>query len=286
MTVRLNEKPQIEALLASVDTILFDCDGVLWTGDHILPNTAETLQLLTDLGKKLLFVSNNSSKTPEDYIKKLPIPVERDAIITSSIATALYVKNVLKLDPSTAVVHVVGGEGVSHALESVGYTTTRLGGVEAVCAVVVGLDVTFSYEKAATALQYLLNPKCTFIATNNDSTFPKDGTRHPGAGSIVAMMATAAGRTPDAICGKPNPSMMEAIAASHNLKDMHRCLMVGDRLDTDMAFGSQFGLQTLLVETGIDSVEGENPLVSFILPALGCLFTTMQATSSSTDSSL
>lgn len=279
MSVRIDSKTKAAALLDSVDTILFDCDGVLWLGDQLLPKTKEFLQLLTNQGKKLLFVSNNSAKTPEDYISKIPIPVSPDSIITSSIATALYLKNVVKLNPETDHVHVLGGEGIIHALQAQGYVATREGNDSKVKAVVVGLDLDLSYNKAAVALQYLNNNNnkecccsCLFIATNGDSTYPKNGTKYPGAGSIVAMMATASGRQPDAVCGKPQQAMMDAIIVSHHLEDTSRCLMVGDRLDTDMAFGARNGMQTLLVETGIDSIHmGDHNDVRFSAPALSTL---------------
>lgn len=270
MTVRVESKADVEKLLGGIDTVLFDCDGVLWAGNTLFPGTKETLQMLLDMGKRLLFVSNNSAKTPQDYLDKIPVKVERDCIVTSAIATALYLRYVRELAPGTSV-FIVGGGGIQQALEEQGYKVVREAG-HTVGAVVVGLDLNFAYNNAVVAMEYLATG-CLFVATNCDSTFPREGQKYPGAGSIVSMVSTAAGREPDAVCGKPNGAMMEAILRSHNL-DTERCLMVGDRLNTDMEFGHAFGTRTLLVETGIDSIGLEShPHVDFSAQSLSSLET-------------
>lgn len=270
MTVRISSQEQVSALLDGVDTVLFDCDGVLWLGNELLPHTQEVLSMLTDMGKKLLFVSNNSTKTAANYTAKIPVATAEDNIITSATATALYLKSVLKLDPAKGKVFVLGGEGLHWALAREGYTTTEEAGRDDVYCVVVGLDPQLTYDKASVAMHYLLNEDIVFVGTNPDSTFPKGGTKYPGAGSVIHFVAFAAGRQPVALCGKPSDAMMEAIEASHHL-DLSRCMMVGDRLDTDMTFGKKFGLKTLMVETGIDRIDSDDR-VDFIVERLGKLW--------------
>ncbi|KAG7733844.1 hypothetical protein KL948_001046 [Ogataea haglerorum] len=275
MSIKIASKSQVEDLLAKYDTFLFDCDGVLWLGDHLLPNIAETLDLLRSKGKKVIFVTNNSSKSRADYVKKFEkfgIVATTDEIFGSSYATAVYVDSILQL-PKDKKVWVLGGSGIVDELKLFGYES--LGGVDPrydglldmndpesmiykidsdVGAVVVGLDTKLNYYKLAVTMQYLKDSKVPFIATNIDSTYPSKGMKLPGAGSCVESVVCASGRQPITSCGKPSKGMMDAIDKAHKL-DKSRTVMVGDRLNTDMKFGRDGGLATLLVLTGIETVE-------------------------------
>ena len=130
---------------------------------------------------------------------------------------------------------------------------------EDVGAVLAGLTLNLNYLKLSITMQYLLkdNKSLPFIATNIDSTFPSKGKLLIGAGSIIETVAFASGRQPDAVCGKPNQSMMNSIKADNpGLRETpKRGLMIGDRLNTDMKFGRDGGLDTLLVLTGIETEE-------------------------------
>lgn len=281
MSTKITTKEQVQKLLSNYDYFLFDCDGVLWLGDHILPHVTETLDLLKSLNKRVIFVTNNSTKSRKDYqakFEKLGIPgIQEDEIFGSSYALAVYVDKILKL-PKDKKVWVLGESGIEKELHDLGYTT--VGGSDPkldeegvlpadndavnnldqeVGAVVAGLTLLVNYVKLSATLQYLMKDKKSlpYIATNVDSTFPMKGKLMIGAGSIIETVSFASGRQPDAICGKPNQSMMNAIkAANQGLKDKPtRGLMIGDRLNTDMKFGRDGGLDTLLVLTGIESEE-------------------------------
>lgn len=281
MSSKITTKEQVKKLLDSYDYFLFDCDGVLWLGDHILPFVKETLGLLKSLDKRVIFVTNNSTKARKDYkgkFEKLGIPgIQENEIFGSSYALAVYVDKILKL-PKDKKVWVLGEAGIEKELQDLGYTT--LGGSDPkldeagvlpadseavnnldpdVGAVVAGLTLLVNYVKLSATLQYLLkdNKSLPFIATNIDSTFPMKGKLMIGAGSIIETVAFASGRRPDAVCGKPNQAMMNSIkAANPNLQAKPgRGLMVGDRLNTDMKFGRDGGLDTLLVLTGIETEE-------------------------------
>lgn len=274
MSNKVTSKQQVETIINKYDNFLFDCDGVLWLSNHLLPYVIETLNLLRSHNKKLIFVTNNSTKSRNEYVKKFEsfgLTVSKDEIFSSAYATAIYVSNILKL-PKDKKVWVLGQNGIEEELKEIGYET--LGGTSiklsealdisdsnspvfnldpSVGAVVVGLDFNVNYLKLSVTLQYLLKG-LPFVATNIDSTFPSKSTKLPGAGSIVEMVAFAYGKQPDVSCGKPSKGMMDAIIAGHHL-DKSRSIMIGDRLNTDMKFGRDNGLDTLLVLSGIETEE-------------------------------
>lgn len=280
MTKKIIDKQQVNSILEQYDYFIFDCDGVIWLGDHILPLVVETIDLLKKRGKKVIFVTNNSSKSRNDYLQKFSKigiqGITKDEVFGSSYASAVYINKILKL-PTDKKVWVLGESGIEQELHDLGYET--LGGTDpllaeegagacddhpllknlddSVGAVVAGLTSKLNYLKLCITLQYLLkdNKSVPFVATNIDSTYPLHGKLLIGAGSIIQAVSYASGRTPDAICGKPNQSMMNTIKAENPdlQKSPSRGLMVGDRLNTDIQFGLQGGLDTLLVLTGIET---------------------------------
>lgn len=296
---KLVDAESVNSFLASYDTFLFDCDGVLWLGSHLLPNIVETLEYLESLGKELIFVTNNSTKSRKQYVSKFAgfgINVKEDQIFTSGYASSLYVRDFLKLSPETDKIWIFGESGIKDELDSMGFeclgaddirlnepfeadTSPFLkGGLDDnVKCVVAGLDTKLNYHKLAISLQYLLKPNIHFVATNIDSTFPQKGMILPGAGSAINSLAYASNRTP-VTCGKPNLTMLETIVKAKNL-DRAKCCMVGDRLNTDIRFGEDGKLGgTLLVLTGIETEENalqnnkDHPSPKFYADKLGDLF--------------
>jgi ribonucleotide monophosphatase NagD (HAD superfamily) len=126
-------------------------------------------------------------------------------------------------------------------------------------AVVVGLDRNLCYYKVSKAVAYIkYGEDVKFVSTNPDGSFPDGDVAIAGGGSIGAMIAYAAGRAPDAVTGKPGKMMMDMALAMNGLA-RERTIMIGDRLDTDIAFGIAGGLQsTLHVLTGVNSLEDSN----------------------------
>lgn len=274
--IKITNKEIANDFLNRYDTFLFDCDGVLWLGNHLLPYTKEFLDTLTKLGKQAIFVTNNSTKSRLQYTKKFAsfgVTVKEEQIFTSGYASAIYVRDFLKLQPGKDKVWVFGESGIADELSKMGYES--LGGVdprletdfdastspflingldESVTAVIAGLDHNINYHKLAITLQYLQQEKVHFVGTNVDSTFPQKGFTFPGAGSMVESLAFSSGRRP-AYCGKPNMNMLNTIVSAFNL-DKSKCCMVGDRLNTDMKFGVEGKLGgTLLVLSGIETEE-------------------------------
>ncbi|KDQ56587.1 hypothetical protein JAAARDRAFT_179174 [Jaapia argillacea MUCL 33604] len=280
MTTHLSSPSQYLDLLSKYDTWMFDCDGVLWNDDHLIDGAIEVLKLLRTHQKQILFVTNNASKSRKTYKKKfdqLGVEAHVDEIFGSAYAAAVYISSVLKL-PKDQKVYVIGMNGLEEELAEEG--VAYLGGTDpadntlsftpssvfspdpSVSAVLCGLDLSLNYTKLSKAFTYLhtLGPKCHFIATNLDSTYPAKGGILPGAGAVMAGLRVASGREPVCV-GKPEATMLECIKAKHDFNP-ERTIMVGDRLNTDILFGQRGGLATLLVLSGIthlEEVAGPNP---------------------------
>jgi 4-nitrophenyl phosphatase len=259
----------VPKFLDSFDTFLLDCDGVLWRGSTLLPNTKEVLQQLRKMGKRLVFVTNNSTKSREDYkhvFAKFGIEVATEEIVSSSSAVAHYLKDEVAFTQSA---YVVGEAGITRELDALGIswiggpdhkenmTVQELEHIELdprIGAVIVGLDTNINYRKIAYAQIHLRNrPECLFLATNADPTFPSAGHMIPGSGTIVAAVEACSGRKA-LIIGKPSKTLIDLIVHQYGLNKERTC-MVGDRLNTDIQFGLNGGVSTLLVLTGVTSEE-------------------------------
>ena len=170
-----------------------------------------------------------------------------------------------------AQVYCIGSEGLASELRLCDIHPTEIGpdplgdrtlaDLEAypldrdVRCVVVGLDYDFSFVKAAKAVMYLQRKSCLFVATNSDSNIPTStGRLMPCAGSILAMVQTGSQRLPDVVCGKPNQAMYDVIASKQKI-DRRRTLFVGDRLNTDILFAGRAGFQSLLVLSGVSTMD-------------------------------
>lgn len=234
---------------------IFDLDGVIYRGNEPQPFAREAVQALRDQGHIVRFYTNNSSQTRSDYADKLesmgiPTPVEE--IMTSSYATALYFieKNALG-----KTVYQIGERGITEELAAVGMNViTNCAESDApIDYVVVGIDRNFHYDKLARAQKAIL-AGAKFIATNEDPTFPIEGGElMPGGGSIVAAVRTATATQPFVI-GKPQTYAFNKILELVGIGP-DRAVMVGDRLNTDVAVGNRAGACTVLVLTGVTTRE-------------------------------
>ncbi|OZJ02631.1 hypothetical protein BZG36_03840 [Bifiguratus adelaidae] len=268
MVQKLSGREDLAALLDKYDNWLFDCDGVLWHGNKLLPGIAEAMKLLRSKGKRVIFVTNNSSISRAKYTQKfdkLGIEATEDEIFSSAYAAAVYLRKVVNF-PQDKKVYIIGQSGIEDELRAYGIDYAGAGADNenmkeqdfdsitsdpSVGAVLCGIDWHINYKKLAKAYTYLIeNEGCMFLLTNDDSTFPSHGRLFPGAGAISAPLTTALGRKPDAIMGKPNHTMLDCIVAQYEL-DLSKSLMVGDRLDTDIDFGNRGGMDTLCVLTGV-----------------------------------
>ncbi|XP_069012090.1 glycerol-3-phosphate phosphatase isoform X3 [Embiotoca jacksoni] len=180
----------VERLLDSVDSVLFDCDGVIWRGDQAIAGAPRVINLLKENGKKVFFVTNNSTKTRKMYADKmtsLGFNVTEEEVFGTAFCSAMYLKTECKLEGK---VYLIGSNAMTQELEAVGIQQTGAGpdliaGKQAdwagvpldpeVKAVVVGFDEHFSYMKLNRALQYLTQRDCLFVGTNRDTRLPLEG---------------------------------------------------------------------------------------------------------------
>jgi 4-nitrophenyl phosphatase len=223
---------------------------VLYRGDAPLPGGKELLDALTLRERQVMLATNNSMSTPEAYERKLAtmgLDVPAEAVLTSALATHDYL---LKTLPPGAGIHVVGMPALREQLFAGTSFHPVQYGEEQPEAVVVGLDLAFTYDKLKAAHEAIRNG-ARFIATNADTTLPTEAGIVPGAGSIVAALAAATGRQP-VVIGKPETPMLEAAMARMGSRP-EETVMVGDRLDTDILAGERAGMQTVLVLTGVSS---------------------------------
>lgn len=260
--------PALRAWFAALTTFLLDCDGVLWRASEPVPGVGASLAALRAAGKRVFFVTNNSTKSRAEYVAKLRatcgIDAREDEVLSSAYAAALYCRGA----GLTKKVYVLGQAGLVAELEAVGLTVLGPDDFDKpfafgacnpahldpdVQAVVAGFDGRASYFKLATAVSYLrYAPGCKFVATNRDATYPDAHQLVPGGGIIVGALAIGAGREPDVVAGKPSLGLLDVIAGLPGGLDAAATCMVGDRLDTDMAFGNAGRLAaSLLVLTGV-----------------------------------
>ena len=235
---------------------VFDLDGVLYLGSTPIPYAAEAVRRLQDAETRVFFLTNNSAQTRADYRAKLAqvngLDIPESAIFTSAYATALYLKHRGAAGRSA---FIIGEPGLAAELrDSAGLVpVTRPDAVDAhdIDYVVVGIDRQFSYDKLRFAHACITRGHAQFIATNRDTTLPTENGEVPGGGSLVAALAAAAGREPVNM-GKPEPHGYEAILEAAQVT-ASESVMVGDRLDTDIAVGRRAGAHTVLVLTGVTS---------------------------------
>ena len=230
--------------------MIFDLDGVLYTGDEPVPFAVESVNALRRRGFTVRFLTNNSSRTRAFYADKLQdmgFQASEDEMMSSASAAR---RLLLERSPGGARVFVIGEEGL---YEELGPEFRVVGPDELETAdyVVVGFDREFNYDKLADGLEALL-AGAEFIATNLDATYPMPGGKLlPGGGSIVAALAAAAGREP-VVTGKPNPAGIRALLADAGAGP-EETLLIGDRPSTDMATARNAGTLSCLVLTGVAS---------------------------------
>lgn len=222
---------------------LIDLDGTMYAGRQRIPYANEFIVLLKGLGLPYLFVTNNSSRTPEavaEHLRHIHIPAEAEEVVTSSQAAAEYIAETYGRGTG---VFVVGEEGLRLALEEAGLRLVD----NAPDVVVQGIDRAFNYDTLSRAAGFIRDG-AKYVLTNPDRMLPADGKLHPGAGSLSAAIQSASGIHPTVI-GKPHEPIMRY--ALRQLPNTDQVWVVGDNLWTDIAAGAGAGLRTALVLTGL-----------------------------------
>lgn len=224
--------------MSAPETWALDLDGVVWLAGHPIAGAPEAIARLRDRGRRVVFMTNNSSPTVAQHVATLRaagIAADAAEVLTSAQAATTLV------EPGMSV-HVLGGPGVVEALEARGCRVRMTGPVDAV---VVGIDKGFTYAglgAAATAVR----DGALFVGTNDDPTYPTPEGLLPGAGTMAAAVATASGVTP-VFAGKPFAPMAALAAQRVGRIDV----MVGDRPTTDGLMAHEMGARFALVLSGV-----------------------------------
>ena len=245
----------------NIRALIIDMDGVLWHGNNAISGLIEFFQTLEELKIAFILATNNASSTPEQYVKKLSgmgVVVKKNQILTSGIATALYLSD--HDNPTNTLVFVVGEEGATQPLIDQGFTLTGLYEInkesdtvkKGADFVICGKDHTLTWDKLATATLNI-RAGAKFIGTNGDTTLPTElGITH-GNGAILAALETATGVKPT-IIGKPEPIMYQQALAILNAHPTET-VAIGDRLDTDILGAVRTGIRSIMVLTGVSTID-------------------------------
>ncbi len=236
--------------------IVCDLDGVLWRGEIAIAGSADAVGVLRAAGRRVAFLTNNSSVRVADVVSKLrSIGVDATApdVLSSAQAAAELVRE--DLEPGARVL-TCAGPGVVEALELAGYEAVDAGGPDRgeVAAVVVGFHRDFDFDRLDRASD-AIRRGARFVATNLDATYPGADRVLPGAGSIVAAVVTASGVAPD-VAGKPERATVALVRARLGTSGV----MVGDRPSTDGVLAARLEWPYAMVLSGIGGHDPSEPV--------------------------
>ncbi len=232
-------------ILSKMKLYLFDMDGTLYLGDRLYPFTIELLQKIRSSGGRYLFMTNNSSKSVADYVKKLEklgITATREDFITSSQATAYY----LHKHHEGQILYVCGTQSLKEELRNEGFTVTE-NADDAQC-IVMGFDTELTFKKLHDVSWLLLTREIPYIATNPDLVCPTEFGSVPDCGSVCEMIFHATGKRP-VVIGKPSPLMPQLAMERLGYGKEETCV-IGDRIYTDVKSGLNAGITGILVMSG------------------------------------
>jgi len=237
--------------LSDITHLIIDMDGVLYRGDQPMPRLREFFDFLRERPIPFILATNNSTRTPQDYVDKLArmgVTVSSDEILHSGQATARFLSNAY---PRGTRVHVFGMAALKQALVDEGFVLAD----EDVQVVVASMDREVNFEKLKRAT-ILIRRGARFIATNLDPTYPCEEGLIPGTGTMIVALETAS-ETKAQVIGKPEPTMYQLAMEQMGARP-ERTAAVGDRVDTDILGGKRAGLVTICVLSGSsDRAEAE-----------------------------
>jgi glycerol 3-phosphatase-2 len=237
---------RVADLVAGYDLVIFDLDGVLYLADQVIPGAVEATTRLRERGVPAAYATNNASRLAGDVaslLTSLGIAAGEGEVVTSAGASARLLAERL---PAGAAVLVVGAPALEEEIRVVGLRPVGTA-EEAPASVLQGYGPDVGWRHLAEA-SVAIRAGTPWVATNADRTLPSPRGPLPGNGSLVAALATALGRQPDTIVGKPDPGLFLAAARERGAV---RPLVVGDRLDTDIEGANRAGMDSLLVLTGV-----------------------------------
>jgi len=236
--------------LGSVEAFAMDMDGTVYLGERLLPGAVAWMEALDGFGLPVVFLTNNSSRSRRDYVDRLTrlgLSVTHDNVMTSGEAAIHY----LNRNHPGAGIHVVGTTSLKGEFKDAGLAIADSPSDADV--VVLGFDTTLTYRKLVDLCDLVRN-NVPFIATHPDMNCPVEHGYIPDVGSFLALVEASTGRRPDAVTGKPDRLMIEALCDRIGLRP-EAIAYVGDRLYTDIAMGRASGMLSILVLTGETSVD-------------------------------
>jgi 4-nitrophenyl phosphatase len=234
--------------LSKLKTILLDMDGVLWKDADPILDIHELFKRIRAKNYSVYCVTNNSTRTViynRQKLNNFGVDIEDNQIITSAEATAVLLK---ERYPNGGPVYAVGEEGLHEALQNYGFYATEDNQSERILAVVAGLDRNLTYQKIEKAANFV-SQGILFLGTNPDTTFPMPDGFAPGAGVIIKAIETASGKQAG-IIGKPEKHLYN-LALRRAGSSPEETMMIGDRLETDIAGAQNLGIRTGLVLSGV-----------------------------------
>ena len=239
-------------LPSNIKALILDMDGVIWKGDAPIGDLPATFKRIRERGLKFVFATNNGTKTPEDYQQKLAdlgVDVEAGQVITSALGIAFLLAQKY---PRGTKIFMIGEDGIRVALEEKGFDVLSTERATEAQAVVMGIDRSINFQKVVEAT-LLVRAGIPFYTTNTDRTFPTPRGEIPGSGSWLSVITSATGVQPT-VAGKPFPYLME-LALERLGTSKEETLVVGDRLETDIAAGQAVGCPTAFVLSGVSTRE-------------------------------
>jgi len=225
---------------------IFDLDGTVYLSDRLISGADRVIRLIRQRGEKVVYLSNKPIQPREDYAAKLThlgIPTQPEEVVNSTLVTINY----LKKNAPGARVFVVGEVPFIEELKRAGFQITDE--PKEIDYVVVAFDRTFDYRKLNISFQ-AIKLGAHFVATNPDRTCPVEGGEIPDCAAMIAAIEAVTRKKVEVIVGKPNPYMIQTALEVMGLRP-EDCILVGDRLETDIQMGKNSGVATGLVLTGV-----------------------------------
>jgi len=237
--------------LKEFEAFVFDLDGCIYVGKRVVPGAPSLVERLRNLNKRVLFVTNNATKTPEGFASKLRglgIKASGDDVLTSATATAVFMFEKF----GSCHILPIGGRGLTDELQKHGHRIVGISRLDRADSVVACLDFQFTYKKLHAASSAILKGN-RFIATNVDPVVPVEDGFLPGAGAIVSAISTATNKEPYVV-GKPSRHILDLAFKKLGVSP-EETVIAGDRLDTDIKGGNDAGAFTVLVLSGATKAE-------------------------------
>lgn len=256
---------------SNIKALILDMDGVIWKADAPIGDLPTIFKRIRERGLKFVFATNNGTKTPEDYQKKLRelgVEVDAEQVVTSALGIAFLMA---QKHPRGTKIFMIGEDGIRTALEGQGFEIVSVENASEAEAVVMGIDRGVNFQKMMEAT-LLVRAGRPFYTTNTDRTFPTPRGEIPGSGAWLSVVTTATGIQP-IVAGKPFPYLME-LSLERLGTSREETLVVGDRLETDIAAGQAVGCPTAIVLSGVSTqagVEAWKPSPTLIAADLAAL---------------